>query len=56
MPKFPLLEKYPHLRYSKAPTGGHFNALEVPDIVAKDIRTSFSLVEIERTKLREPKK
>ncbi len=50
MPKFPLLDKYPNLRYVKSPIGGHFNALEVPDLVAKDIIKFINLVETEARK------
>ncbi|XP_021955532.1 juvenile hormone epoxide hydrolase 2 isoform X2 [Folsomia candida] len=36
-PKFSLVEKFPRLRYTKWKTGGHFNPLQIPDVVAKDV-------------------
>jgi hypothetical protein len=40
-PKFALVEKFRNLRYTNAKAGGHLNALEVPEIVAKDIVDSI---------------
>jgi len=46
-PKWPLLEKFPRLRYTKSKTGGHINMMEIPIEVGKDLIQAVNFMELE---------
>jgi len=53
-PKFALVERFPNLvRYTQAQTGGHFNAFEIPNVLAKEIIVSFNEMEVVANKPKE---
>ncbi|CAL8074025.1 unnamed protein product [Orchesella dallaii] len=46
-PRFALTDKFQNLvRFTRAKTGGHFSALEVPTDLAADIVTSLNLIDV----------
>lgn len=43
--KLALREKYPKLRYTLAKIGGHFNLLQIPEIVVKDLIEAINFMD-----------
>ena len=49
LPRFQITGKFPHLvSYTTLDSGGHFNAMEVPDLLSADIFNFVSKVEAQK--------